>query len=48
MLGSIPRIRTTSRPAPGGRATDTRVVGHSMRRLTPSTSDTVGRFTWKS
>ena len=48
MFGSMPRIRTTSRSLPGGRATEIRVVGHSIRRLTPPTSDTVGRLTWKS
>ena len=37
-----PRIRTTSRSLPGGRATEIRVVGHSIRRLTPPISDTVG------
>ena len=48
MLGSMPRISTTSWLAPGGRHTENRVVGHSTRRVTPSTSETVGRFTWKS
>jgi hypothetical protein len=48
MLGSMPRMRTTSRSLPGGRATEMRVVGHSIRRLTPPISDTVGRLTWKS
>ena len=33
---------------PGGRHTENRVVGHSTRRDTPSTSETVGRLTWKS
>ena len=36
MLGSMPRISTTSRSAPGGVATENRVVGHSMRRVSPS------------
>ena len=48
MFGSMPRMRTTSRSLPGGRATEMRVVGHSIRRLTPPISDTVGRLTWKS
>ena len=48
MFGSMPRMRTTSRSLPGGRATEIRVVGHSIRRLMPPTSDTVGRLTWKS
>ena len=33
MLGSMPRISTTSRSAPGGLATENRVVGHSIRRV---------------
>ena len=48
MFGSIPRIEDDVALAPGGRATEMRVVGHSIRRLTPPTRDTVGRFTWKS
>jgi len=48
MLGSMPRMRTMSRSLSGGRATEMRVVGHSMRRLMPPFSDTVGRLTWKS
>ena len=47
MLGSSPRTSTTSR-SPGSRAIDSRVVGHSMRRLLPSSRLTVGRLTWKS
>jgi hypothetical protein len=48
MLGSMPRISTTSRSLPGGLATVKRVVGHSMRRVSPSAMVTVGRLTWKS
>ncbi len=48
MLGSTPRMSTTSLDPPGGRHTENRVVGHSIRRDTPSTSETVGRLTWKS
>jgi hypothetical protein len=48
MFGSMPCMSTTSRLAPGGRHTDIRVVGHSTRRVTPSTMRTVGRVTWKS
>jgi hypothetical protein len=33
MLGSMPRISTTSRSAPGGLATVNRVVGHSILRV---------------
>jgi hypothetical protein len=48
MFGSIPRTITRSYDAPGGRHTENRVVGQVTRRATPSTSETVGRFTWKS
>ena len=48
MFGSMPCTSTTSKSAPGGRQYESRVVGHSIRRVTPSTSDTVGRLTWKS
>ena len=48
MFGSMPRTSTRSNSAPGGRQNETREVGHVTRRVTPSTSDTVGRFTWKS
>ena len=48
MLGSMPRIRTTSRSVPGGLATVNRVVGHSILRVSPSVIVTVGRLTWKS
>ena len=48
VLGSMPRISTTSRRCPGGLATANRVVGHSMRRVSPSAWVTVGRLTWKS
>ena len=48
MFGSMPCMSTTSRVAPGGRHTDSRVVGHSTRRVTPSTIRTVGLVTWKS
>ncbi len=45
MFGSMPRTRTRSNSAPGGRHHEMRVVGQVMRRDTPSTSDTVGRLT---
>ena len=48
MLGSMPRISTTSRSVPGGLATMSFVVGHSMLRVSPSVMVTVGRLTWKS
>ena len=48
MLGSMPRMSTMSRSAPAGVATENRVVGHSMRRVSPSDMVTVGRLTWKS
>ena len=48
MLGSMPRISTTSRSVPGGLATMNLVVGHSMLRVSPSAIVTVGRLTWKS
>ena len=48
MFGSMPRTSTRSNSAPGGRQTDSRVVGQLIRRVTPSTSETVGRLTWKS
>ena len=48
VLGSMPRISTTSWSAPGGLATANRVVGQSMRRVSPSMRVTVGRLTWKS
>jgi hypothetical protein len=48
VLGSMPRISTTSESAPGGLATANRVVGQMMRRSPPSPWVTVGRLTWKS
>nr|BFE71095.1 hypothetical protein GCM10020092_043960 [Actinoplanes digitatis] len=48
MLGSIPRISTTSRSVPGGLATLNRVVGHSILRASPSAMVMVGLLTWKS
>jgi hypothetical protein len=48
MLGSMPRISTTSRSVPGGLATMNRVVGHSILRVSPSVMVIVGRLTWKS
>ena len=48
MLGSMPRISTTSRSVPGGLATMNRVVGHSIWRVSPSAMVMVGRLTWKS
>ncbi len=33
MLGSMPRMSTTSRSESAGEATEKRVVGQSMRRL---------------
>jgi hypothetical protein len=48
MFGSRPRTSTTSRSASGRRHTLSRVVGQVMRRVTPSTRETVGRLTWKS
>ena len=48
MFGSIPRSRTTSRPASGGRASRRRVVGQTMFRCLPSPISTNGRVTWKS
>ncbi len=48
MLGSIPRMSTTSRSLPGGLATMNRVVGHSILRVSPSAIVMVGRLTWKS
>ena len=48
MFGSMPRTSTTSFGARAAGTTETRVVGHSIRRVTPSTSETVGRLTWKS
>jgi hypothetical protein len=44
----MPRISTTSRSVPGGLATMNLVVGHSMRRVSPSAIVIVGRLTWKS
>ena len=40
--GSIPCTRTTSRPAPGRRAQESRVVGQVIRRRPSSPSSTVG------
>jgi hypothetical protein len=48
MLGSMPRISTTSRSLPSGEATMKRVVGHSILRVSPSAIVMVGRLTWKS
>ncbi len=48
MLGSRPRSSTTSLSAPGGLQIDRRVVGQEIRRVTPSTNETIGRVTWKS
>ena len=45
MFGSIPCTRTRSRAVPGVRTTDKRVVGHSILRVTPSGSVTIGRVT---
>ncbi|CAM5477617.1 hypothetical protein SVIOM74S_02625 [Streptomyces violarus] len=46
--GSIPRTSTRSRGlSPPTRTTDNLVVGHVILR-TPPSSNTVGRFTWKS
>ena len=47
MLGSIPRISTTSRSRRAGGPMK-RVVGHSILRVSPSDMVTVGRLTWKS
>jgi hypothetical protein len=47
-FGSIPLTSTTCRSVPGICATDSRVVCHSMRRVTPSASFACGRVTWKS
>jgi hypothetical protein len=48
MFGSMPCTRITSAEEPGGLHTDSRVVGQSTLRVTPSTMRTVGRVTWKS
>ena len=48
MLGSMPRSSTTSRSMPGGRATDSLVVGQVMDLVRPSPISTMGRVTWKS
>ncbi len=45
VLGSMPRISTTSDSASAGLATANRVVGHSIRRSSPSGWETVGRLT---
>jgi hypothetical protein len=48
MFGSRPRTKTTSRRSATPDARVIRVVGQLTRRLTPSTSYTDGRLTWKS
>ena len=48
MLGSMPRMSSTSRSVPGGVATENRVVGQSMLSVWPSAIATIGRLTWKS
>ena len=46
MLGSMPRSSTTSRGAPGGRATRISVRGHVIRRMPLASVPTSGRLTW--
>ena len=48
MLGSMPRISTTSRSRSGGEATAIWVDGQVMRRCPISSLPTIGRLTWKS
>ena len=47
-FGSIPSSRIESRPAPGSGAWKNAFSGHSIWRVTPSTSETIGRVAWKS
>ncbi len=47
-FGSTPRRMIASRPAPGSGANRKWFSGHSILRVSPSASDTVGRVTWKS
>jgi hypothetical protein len=47
-FGSVPSSRTRSRSAVGTRTAIRLFSGHSMRRVSPSSSRIVGRFAWKS
>ena len=47
-FGSTPSRMIASRPAPGSGAYMNVFSGHSIWRVYPSTSDTVGRVAWKS
>ena len=44
----MPLTSTTCRSVPGSSATESRVVCHSILRVTPSACRTCGRVTWKS
>jgi hypothetical protein len=47
-FGSTPRRRTTSRSTSGRRAWKKALSGQSIWRVSPSTSETCGRVSWKS
>ncbi len=46
--GSVPTSRIRSRGARGTRASNSSTLGHTISRVSPPTSFTLGRVAWKS